>query len=66
MWPLKLIILEKQAEGFNTHFNVSTDIGGKTFIFQLNLGRWPLKWFILEKQSLFWGIQHTFIMFPRT
>ena len=48
----------------STHiYNVSTDIGGKTFIFQLNLGRWPLKWFILEKQSLFWGFWHTFMGF---
>ena len=40
----------------STHiYGVSKDIGGKTFIFQLNLGMWPLKSIVLEKQVLFWG-----------
>ena len=26
---------------------------------------WPLKLIILEKWALFWGFQHTFIVFPR-
>ena len=41
MWPLKLIILEKQSPVLrvSTHiYGVSKDIGGKTLIFQLNLG----------------------------
>ena len=48
----------------STHiYGVSKDIGGKTFIFQLNWGMWPLKLIVLEKQSLFWGFQHTFMGF---
>ena len=46
MWPLKSIILEKQALfwGFQHMFmGVSKEINGKTLIFQLNLGMWPLK-----------------------
>ena len=36
----------------STHiYGVSKDIGGKTFIFQLNLGMWPLKSIVLEKMS---------------
>ena len=109
LWPLKLIILEKQALswGFQTHIygvskeidgeninisskprhvtgqidhlrktnpvlmvtthtsGISKKIDGKMFIFQVNLGMWPLKLIILEKQALFWGFQHTFMMFPR-
>ena len=69
MWPLKLIILEKQALfwGFqHTFLSVSKDMGGKMFIFQLNLGMWPLKLIVSEKGALFWGFQHTFMGFPRT
>ena len=57
MWPLKSIISEKWALfwGFSTHINsVSKDIGGKTFMFQLNLGIWPLRSIVLEKWTLFW------------
>ena len=54
MWPLKSIISEQKK-----------DIGGKTWIFQLNLGMWPLKSIVLEKQALFWGFQHTFLGFIR-
>ena len=40
----------------STHiYGVSKDIGGKTFIFHLNLGMWPLKSIVMEKQVLFWG-----------
>ena len=50
----------------STHiYYVSKEIDGKTFIFRVNLGIWPLKSIISEKQALFWGFQHTFIMFPR-
>ena len=35
----------------STHiYCVSKDKGGKTFIFQLNLGMWPLKLFVSEKR----------------
>ena len=51
----------------STHiYGVSKDIGGKTFIFRVNLGMWPLKLIVLEKQALFWEFQHTFMGFPRT
>ena len=51
----------------STHiYCVSKDIDGKMFIFKVNLGMWPLKSIVLEKQALFWGFQHTFILFPRT
>ena len=51
----------------STHiYGVSKDIGGKTFIFQLNLGMWPLKSIVSEKQALFWGFQYTFMVFPKT
>ena len=43
----------------------SNEIDGKTFIFRVNLGMWPLKPIVSEKQTLFWGFQHTFIVFPR-
>ena len=50
----------------STHiYGVSRDIGGKTFIFQLNLGMWPLKSIISEKRSLFWKFQYTFMGFLR-
>ena len=38
---------------------------GKTFIVIVNLGMWPLKSIILEKRALFWGFQHTFMLFPK-
>ena len=51
----------------STHiFGVSKEIDGKTFIFRVNLGMWPLKSIVSEKQAMFWGFQHTFIVFPRT
>ena len=46
MWPLKLIILEKQALFLmvSIHiYGVSKEINGKMLIFQVNLGMWPLK-----------------------
>ena len=52
MWPLESIVSEQKK-----------DIGGKTWIFQLNLGMWPLKSIVLEKRALFWGFQHTFLGF---
>ena len=63
MWPLKSIVLEKTVPVLrvSTHiYGVSKDIGGKTWIFQLNLGMLPLKSIVLEKQAVFWGFQHTF------
>ena len=60
MWPLKSIVLEKRALFLrvSTHISgVSKDIGGKMFIFQLNLCMQPLKSIILEEQTLFWGFQ---------
>ena len=57
MWPIKMIILEKQmpyTEGFNTYiYGVSWEIDGKTLILRVNLGMWPLKSIILEKWDLF-------------
>ena len=50
----------------STHiYGVSKEIDGKTFIFRVNLGMWPLKSIVSEKQALFWGFQHTFMVFPR-
>ena len=50
-----------------THiYGVSKDIGGKTFIFRVNLGMWPLKSIVSEKRALFWVFQHTFMVFLRT
>ena len=50
----------------STHiYGVSQELDGKTFIFRVNLGMWPLKLIILEKRALFWGFQHTFMVFPR-
>ena len=50
----------------STHiYGVSKDIGGETFIFQLNLGMWLLKSIVLQNQALFWGFQHTFMVSPR-
>ena len=46
MWPLKLIVSEKQALflGFqHTFMGFSKEIDGKTFIFRVNLGMWSLK-----------------------
>ena len=46
MWPLKSIVLEKQALfwGFqHTFIGFLKEIDGKTFIFRVNLGMWPLK-----------------------
>ena len=68
MWPLKSIVLEKTVPVLrvSTHiYGVSKDIGGKTWIFQLNLGMLPLKLIVLEKQAVFWGFQHTFWGFFR-
>ena len=68
MWPLKLIVLEKQALFWDvsTHiFGISKEIDGKTFIFRVNLGMWPLKSIVLKNEALFWGFQHTFLGFPR-
>ena len=67
LWPLKSIILEKEALfwGFQLHiYGVSKEIDGKTFIFRVNLGMWPLKSIILIKQALFWEFQHPFMQFP--
>ena len=51
----------------STHiYGVFEEIDGKTFIFTVNLGMWPLKAIVLEKWALFWGFQHTFIVFPKT
>ena len=68
MWPLKLIVLEKQALfwGFQLTFMVlHKEIDGKMFIFKVNFGMWPLKSIVSEKQALFWGFQHTCMLFPR-
>ena len=54
------------SEGFNNIYGVCKEIDGKTFIFRVNLHMWPLKSIILEKWALFWGFQHTFMVFPRT
>ena len=46
MWPLKSIVLDKQALfwGFQHTFMVfAKEIDGKMFIFRVNLGMWPLK-----------------------
>ena len=46
MWPLKSIVLDKQALfwGFQHTFMVlPQEIDGKMFIFRVNLGMWPLK-----------------------
>ena len=32
-------------------------MGGKTFIFRVNLGMWSLKSIVLEKRALFWGFK---------
>ena len=51
----------------STHiYGVSQEIDGKMFIFRVNLGMWPLKLIVSEKWALFWGFQHTFMVFPRT
>ena len=51
----------------STHiYGVSQETDGKMFIFQLNLGMWPLKSIVSEKRALFWGFQHTFMVFYRT
>ena len=68
MWPLKLIVLEKQALFLrvSTHiYGISKKIDGKMFIFRVNLGIWPLKSIVSEKWALFWGFEHTFMGFPR-
>ena len=55
MWPLKLIVSEKQTLlwGFqHTFLGVFKDIAGKMIIFQLNLGMWPLKSIILGKKEI--------------
>ena len=50
----------------STHiYRVSKKIDGKTFIFRVDLGMWLLKSIISEKGALFWGVQHTFMGFPR-
>ena len=63
MWPLKSIVLEKQALfwGFQqtSYGSISKEIDGKIFIFRVNLGMWPLKTIFSEKQARFWGFQHT-------
>ena len=66
MWPLKLIVLEKQALfwGFNTHLWGFQGDRWEKFIFRVNLGMWPLKLIVLEKWALFWEFQHTFLGFP--
>ena len=67
MWPLKSIVLEKQALfwGFQDTFKVfPRRQDGKTLIFRVNLGMWPLKLIILEKQALFWGFQLTSMQLP--
>ena len=69
MWPLKSIVLEKMSTVLRVSihiYGVYEELDGKTFIFRVNLGMWPLKSIILEKQALFWGFQHTFMVFPRT
>ena len=55
MWPLKSIILEKQAPTLrvSTHFyEVSKEIDGKTCILRVNLAMWSLKSIVLEKEAL--------------
>ena len=47
----------------STHIYVSKNIGGKLFIFRVNLGMWPLKLIVLGKRALLWGFQHTFMGF---
>ena len=38
----------------STHiYGVSKEIGGKSFIFRVNLGMWYLKSIVSEKQALF-------------
>ena len=50
----------------STHiYGVSKEIDGKMFIFRVNLGMWPLKLMVSDKWALFWGFQHTFMVFPR-
>ena len=50
----------------STHiYGVSRKIDGEMFIFRVNLGKWPLKSMVWEKWSLFWGFQHTFLVFLR-
>ena len=44
---------EPCSEGSTHIYGVSKDIGGKTWIFQPNLGMWPLKSIVLEKWALF-------------
>ena len=68
MWPLKSIVLEKQALfwGFQHIYGVSHEIDGKTFIFRVNLGMWPLKLIVSEKWALLWGFHHLFMGFPMT
>ena len=54
MWPLKSIILGKMSTVLRVStdiYGVSKDIGGKTFIFRVNLGMWPLKSIVLGKMS---------------
>ena len=54
MWPLKSIVLEKQALfwGFQHTFMVFPgEIDGKMFIFRVNLGMWPLKSIVLKKTT---------------
>ena len=49
-----------------THISaISKEIDEKTWIFQVNLGMWPLKSIVSEKWALFWGFQHTCMLFPR-
>ena len=48
----------------STHIcGVSQKIYGKMFIFRVNIGMWTLKSIVSEKQALFWGFQHTFMVF---
>ena len=66
MWPLELIILEKQVlfwEYPTPIYAVAKQIDGKMFIFRVNLVMWPLKSIVSEKWALFWGFQHKFMGF---
>ena len=54
MWPLKSIILEKQAlfwEFQHPFMVITKETDGKTFIFRVNLGMWPLKSIVLDKTN---------------
>ena len=67
MWPLKSIVLEKQALfwGFQQRFIGFLRRDGEKVHFRVNLSMWPLKSIVLEKRALLWGSEHTFMCFLR-